>query len=164
MVRHLANAHVATIVAARGNKPFGSIDDVWRRASVPVASLEQIAKADGFRPALGLARREALWAMRALANEPLPLFTAVAEREQQTIPELQEPQVALRPMTAGSEVIQDYRHVGLTLRAHPITFLRNDLTARKIVTCAQAAAARDGRWCETAGLVLVRQRPGSAKG
>ena len=70
--------------------------------------------------------------------------------------------VALRPMTAGSEVVEDYGHVGLTLRRHPVTFLRDDLAARGIVTCTKAMGARDGRWLEAAGLVLVRQRPGSA--
>ena len=164
MIRHLANAHVATIVACRGQQPFTSVDDLWRRAGIPAASLVQIAAADGFRPSLGLARREALWAIKALRDEPLPLFSAAAEREQRSIPEMQEPVVELRAMTAGNEVVQDYRHVGLTLRAHPLTFLREDLTARKVVTCLQAMATKDGRWCETAGLVLVRQRPGSAKG
>ena len=164
MIRGLANAHAATIVACRGDRPFASVDDLWRRAGVPVASLVQIASADGFQESLGLARREALWAIKALRDEPLPLFSAAAERERRSIPEMQEPAVALRPMTAGNEVVQDYRHVGLSLRAHPLTFLRNDLTARKIVTCTEAMATRDGRWCETAGLVLVRQRPGSAKG
>jgi error-prone DNA polymerase len=67
-------------------------------------------------------------------------------------------------MTAGSKVVEDYGHVGLTLRQHPVTFLRNDLAARRIVTCTQAMDARDKRWLEAAGLVLVRQRPGSAKG
>jgi error-prone DNA polymerase len=67
-------------------------------------------------------------------------------------------------MTAGGEVVEDYRHVGLSLRRHPVKFLRADLTGRRIVTCAEAMAARDGRWLEAAGLVLVRQRPGSAKG
>lgn len=67
-------------------------------------------------------------------------------------------------MTAGGEVVEDYGHVGLTLRRHPIAFLREDLIARRIVTCAEAMQARDGRWIEAAGLVLVRQRPGSAKG
>ena len=67
-------------------------------------------------------------------------------------------------MTAGSEVVEDYGHVGLTLRRHPVAFLRGDLTARRIVTCTQAMEARAGRWLEAAGLVLVRQRPGSAKG
>ena len=78
--------------------------------------------------------------------------------------ETNEPTVVLRPMTAGSEVVQDYGHVGLSLRRHPVAFLRDDLAARRIVTCAQAMDARDGRWLEAAGLVLVRQRPGSAKG
>jgi error-prone DNA polymerase len=72
--------------------------------------------------------------------------------------------VTLRPMTAGGEVVEDYGHVGLTLRGHPITFLRADLRAKCIVGCAEAMQARDGRWLETAGLVLVRQRSGSAKG
>jgi error-prone DNA polymerase len=164
MIRGLANAQVATIIASRGDRPFTTIDDLWHRAGVPTASLVQIADADGFRPSLGLARREALWAIKGLRDEPLPLFSAASVREQNSVTELQEPMVALRPMTAGSEVVQDYRHVGLTLRGHPLTFLRADLAERKIVTCAQAMATRDGRWCETAGLVLVRQRPGSAKG
>lgn len=96
--------------------------------------------------------------------EPLPLFAAAAAREDETVPEVNEPAVALRPMTAGSEVVEDYGHVGLTLRDHPLSFLREDLRRRRIVTCAEAMATRDGRWLEAAGIVLVRQRPGSAKG
>ena len=72
--------------------------------------------------------------------------------------------VAFRPMTAGGEVVEDYGHVGLTLRSHPVSFLREDLRRRRIVPCAEAMQARDGRWLQTAGLVLVRQMPGSAKG
>jgi error-prone DNA polymerase len=67
-------------------------------------------------------------------------------------------------MKAGGEVVEDYGHVGLTLRAHPLSFLRADLARRRIVTCSEAMASRDGRWLEAAGLVLVRQMPGSAKG
>ena len=67
-------------------------------------------------------------------------------------------------MTAGGEVVEDYGHVGLTLRNHPVSFLRADLRRQRIVTCAEAMQARDGRWLQTAGLVLVRQMPGSAKG
>jgi error-prone DNA polymerase len=67
-------------------------------------------------------------------------------------------------MTAGHELVQDYRHVGLSLRAHPVAFLRAGLAARRIVSCAEAMEARDGRRLETAGIVLVRQMPGSAKG
>jgi error-prone DNA polymerase len=63
MVKGLANAHAATIVAARADRPFPSVDDLWRRAGVPSASLVQLAEADAFRPALGLVRREALWAI-----------------------------------------------------------------------------------------------------
>ena len=72
--------------------------------------------------------------------------------------------MTLRPMTSGGEVVEDYRHVGLTLRQHPASFLRADLASRRIVTCSEAMNARDGKWLTTAGLVLVRQKPGSAKG
>ncbi|SFK86947.1 error-prone DNA polymerase [Methylocapsa palsarum] len=164
MVKGLANAHGAAIVGARADRPYLSLDDLWRRAGVPSASLVQLAEADAFRPAMGLARREALWAIKALRDERLPLFAAATAREKEPVPEVDEPAVALRPMTAGSEVVEDYGHVGLTLRRHPISFLRDDLTARRVVTCAEAMQARDGRWLEAAGLVLVRQRPGSAKG
>jgi error-prone DNA polymerase len=140
------------------------VDDLWRRAEVPVSSLVGVAEADGIRESLGLARREALWAIKALRDEPLELFAAAVERERRTIAEIVEPEVELRAMTSRSEVVEDYRHVGLTLRRHPVTFLREDLTARGIVTCADAMAARDGRWLTAAGLVLVRQKPGSAKG
>ncbi|MCZ7852504.1 error-prone DNA polymerase [Agrobacterium salinitolerans] len=164
LVKGLANKHAADIVAARQDRPFASVDDLWRRAGVPTAALVCLAEADAFLPSLSLARREALWAIKALRDEPLPLFAAAAIRENAVIEELQEPSVALRPMTDGGEVVQDYGHVGLTLREHPMTFLRRDLSRRRIVTCAEAARVRDGTWLETAGLVLVRQRPGSAKG
>ncbi|TPI76240.1 error-prone DNA polymerase [Mesorhizobium sp. B2-8-9] len=164
MVRGLANAHASTIVATRADQPFASVEDLWRRAGVPQAALVQLAEADAFRPALGLARREALWAIKALRDEPLPLFAAASAREAELVPEIDEPAVALRPMTAGGEVVEDYRHIRLTLRSHPISFLRDDLRRRRIVSCAEAMEARDGRWLETAGIVLVRQRPGSAKG
>jgi error-prone DNA polymerase len=61
-------------------------------------------------------------------------------------------------------VVEDYGHVGLSLRQHPVAFLRADLAARRVITCAEAMASKDGRWVVAAGLVLVRQRPGSAKG
>jgi error-prone DNA polymerase len=164
MVKGLANAHGAAIVACRADRPFVSVDDLWRRAGVPVAALTQIAEADGFRPCFSLARREALWAIKALRDEPLPLFAAASARETEMVPEVDEPAVVLRPMTAGGEVVEDYGHVGLSLRNHPVAFLRQDLRRRRIVSCAEAMEARDGRWLEAAGIVLVRQRPGSAKG
>ena len=164
MVRGLANVDAARILAARGDQPFLSVDDLWRRAGVPSAALVALADADAFRSSLQLARREALWAIKALRDEPLPLFAAAAARETEVFPEIREPSVSLKPMTAGGEVVEDYGHVGLTLRDHPLSFLREEMRARQIVTCAEAMAARDGRWLEAAGLVLVRQRPGSAKG
>jgi len=164
MVKGLANAHAAAIVAARADTPYTSIDDLWHRAGVPSTPLVRLAEADAFRPSLGLARREALWAIKGLRNEPLPLFAAAAAREAAPVPEITEPAVRLRPMTTGSEVVEDYGHVGLTLRQHPVAFLREDLARSRIVTCRQAMDTRDGRWLEAAGIVLVRQRPGSAKG
>jgi error-prone DNA polymerase len=144
----------------RADRAFTSVDDLWRRAGIPAAALVQIAEADAFLPSLKLARREALWAIKALRDEPLPLFAAASAHDA----ELTEPAVALRPMTGGSEVVEDYVHLGLTLRAHPLSFLRNDLAARKIVTCDAVMHAKDNKWLETAGVVLVRQKPGSAKG
>ena len=119
---------------------------------------------DGFRPPFGLARREALWAIKALRDEPLPLFAAASARETEIVPEVAEPAVILRPMTAGGEVVEDYRHVSLSLRDHPVSFLRRELRRRRMVTCQEAMDAKDGRSLEAAGIVLVRQRPGSAKG
>ncbi|SCB37508.1 error-prone DNA polymerase [Rhizobium hainanense] len=164
MVKGLAVADAARIVAARMYREFESVDDVWRRSDVPTEALVQLAEADAFRPSLNLERRDALWAIKALRDEPLPLFAAAAEREAVVIPEQQEPEVELRQMTEGHNVVEDYGHVGLTLREHPLAFLRRDLQARNIITCAEAMNARDGRWVYAAGLVLVRQKPGSAKG
>uniref|UniRef100_UPI00352B5069 helix-hairpin-helix domain-containing protein n=1 Tax=Paracoccus sp. SY TaxID=1330255 RepID=UPI00352B5069 len=184
MIKGLANSHAAAIVAARADQPFASVEDLWRRAAVPITALTRIAEADGFRPSLGRARREALWAIKGLGPEELPLFAAAREASEQqegeagedadaTIPkgrnneggaEAGEPAVALRPMTLGREVVEDYGHTGLSLRRHPVSFLRETLKERKVITCAEAMASRDRRWCATSGLVLVRQRPGSAKG
>ncbi|MFT8674575.1 MAG: error-prone DNA polymerase [Acetobacter sp.] len=159
MVKGLANAHAAAIVAARGERPFTSIDDLWRRAGVPQEALVRLAEADAFFASLGLARREALWAIKGLHDTPLPLFAAADEAH-----EVDEPALTLAPMTDGAEVVRDYNHIGLSLRAHPVSFLRHDLDGRSIVPCGVAMALRDGRRAQAAGLVLVRQRPGSGKG
>jgi error-prone DNA polymerase len=164
MVKGLAVADAARIVAARINGAFASVDDIWRRSGVPAASLVDLAEADAFRPSMKIERRDALWAIKALRDEPLPLFAAAAEREMRAIAEQVEPGVELRQMTEGHNVVEDYGHTGLTLRDHPIAFLRADLAKRSIVPCEEAMTARDGRWLMTAGLVLVRQKPGSAKG
>ena len=110
-------------------------------AGVPQAALIQLAEADAFRPAFGLARREGLWAIRGLRDEPLPLFAAVTAREAEIVPEIAEPVVSLRTMTAGSEVVEDYGHTGLSLRAHPVSSLRDDLR-RVEIPRARADAER----------------------
>lgn len=164
MVKGLGNAEAARLISARARQPYASVDDLWRRAGIPSAALVELAEADAYRPSLALARRDALWAIKALRDEPLPLFIAAARRELSPVPEQTEPAVALRPMTAGSEVVEDYGHVGLTLRQHPVAFLRSEFHRRRLLTCADAVSSRDRRWVDLAGLVLVRQRPGSAKG
>ena len=160
--RGLANRDGASIVAAR-HDAFASVEDLWRRAGVPVAALERLAEADAFG-SLGLGRRQALWEVRALGGEPLPLFAAADKRRGSLRPEVEEERVELAPMTAGREVVEDYRSRGLTLRSHPVAFLRGDLAANGYVPAGDLSATRDGRRVSVAGLVLVRQRPGSANG
>jgi error-prone DNA polymerase len=157
MVRGLANKDAAKIIAARADTPFASIEDLWRRANVPVAALERLADADAFRPSLKLARREAIWAIRALRDEPLPLFAA-------SVPEAAEPHLSLRPLLAGQEVVEDYGAISLTLRAHPLAFLRSELNSKRARPCVEILHAKDGARLTIAGLVLLRQMPGSASG
>ncbi len=164
MVRGLSNGEAGRLVAAREDRAFTSPDDLWRRAGVPVSSLVKLAEADAFRPSLALERREALWALKALRGNPLPLFAAADERDQTHRPEVPEPPPSLRAMTPGRDVVEDYNHIGLTLRDHPLTFLRHELERRHVMTCADGTAMRDRRLTRVAGLVLVRQKPGSAKG
>jgi error-prone DNA polymerase len=151
MVRGLSNLHAARILAARADAPFDSVEDVWRRSGVPVAALEKLADADAFA-SLGLDRRQALWRVRGLGEAPLPLFAAADALGS-------EPEVALTPLTGGREVVEDYRTVQLSLRAHPLAFLRDSL-GPKVTTCAGLARLKDGSRVEVAGLVLIRQRPG----
>jgi error-prone DNA polymerase len=156
MVKGLANVHAAQIVAARGDTPFASIEDVWRRSGVPLAAIEKLADADAFA-GFGLDRRQAIWRVRGLGEAPLPLFTAAEAHAR-------EPEVALRPMTEGREVVEDYRAVQLSLRAHPVAFLRSELDRRGMTRCGDLRLIKDGGKVEVAGVVLIRQRPGSAKG
>jgi error-prone DNA polymerase len=154
IVHGVAMLDAARIIAARAEKPFRSVEDLWRRSGVPLATLEKLAKADAFH-ALGLDRRQALWAIRGLGEKPLPLLEA-AERH--------EPPVSLVPLTAGREVVEDYRATQLTLRQHPLFFLRETLARQRVIPCAGLRDVRDGRRVKIAGIILVRQKPGSAKG
>ena len=117
-----------TIESVRG-AGFDSVRDLWLRTGLPPKALEKLAHADAFR-SLGLNRRDALWAVKALQRagdkDDLPLFARAA------MPEL-EPDAHLPPMPPGQQVIEDYRHLHLSLKAHPVSFLRADLDARGIV-------------------------------
>ena len=99
-----------------------------------------------------------------LRDEALPLFAAADDRDGVLRAEAIEPAVTLAPMTMGREVVEDYRSTGLSLRAHPLAFLRDALNARGYLPCAALRTVRNDARISIAGLVLVRQMPGSAKG
>ncbi|ESQ78667.1 error-prone DNA polymerase [Asticcacaulis sp. YBE204] len=163
-IKSMQNAQAATLVASRMNTPFTTVDDVWRRAKLPITILTTFADGDVFR-ALGLSRRDALWAIKGLRDEELPLFAAAARAQHdEYIPEFEEAPVQLKAMTKGGEVVQDYNHLGLSLRAHPVSFLRPALSERRILSCADGNNQKDEKYAVVAGIVLVRQRPGSASG
>ncbi len=162
MVKGLGNEPAAALVAHRGDQPYQGLEEVWRRAGIPAAALERLAEADTFR-GLGLDRRQALWAVKGLADTVLPLFTA-ADAGRRPMPEIVEPPAPLAPMKEGCEVVEDYGSTGLSLRQHPVSFLREDLRRRGMVACADLTHLRDGRRVAVPGIVLMRQKPGSAKG
>jgi error-prone DNA polymerase len=147
-------------IAAKRGKGYDSIRDLWLRTGLRPSVLEKLANADAFG-SLGLSRRDALWAIRALQRsgdkDDLPLFARVA------MPEM-EPDVALPPMLPGEQVVEDYRHLKLSLREHPVSFLRPDLDARGILRHDALPHTPSGRRVTVAGIVLIRQRPGTAKG
>ena len=153
MVKGLSNVDGARIAAAAMEAPFVSVEDVWRRSGVPAAAIEKLADADAFR-SLGLDRRQGLWRVRGLeGGAPLPLFAAAEALGN-------EPAVPLSPLTEGREVVEDYRALQLTLRSHPLAFLRSELDRRGVVPAARLAGLKDGARVRIAGIVLIRQRPG----
>jgi len=146
-------------LVSRRVHPYRDVADLWRRSGVGRACLETLASADAFR-SLGLDRRQALWEVRGLPKEiPLPLFeharTAEAGRE---------PQIALPVMPLSEHVVNDYRTLRLSLKAHPMHFLRERATAARILSCTSLKQTRDGTRISVGGVILVRQRPGSAAG
>jgi error-prone DNA polymerase len=141
-------------------RPYASVEELRRHGAVPVHAIERLAEADAFR-SIGLDRRAALWDARALKPGPdLPLFVAAEARD-----EGQEVETASLPaMPLSEHVVSDYQTVRLSLKAHPMAFLREHYAAKKFITADQLASIGDGRRVSLAGLVLIRQRPGSAKG
>lgn len=149
----------ARIVAARERRPFTSLEDFARDTALPKRALIMLADADAFR-SIGLDRRAALWAVRRLPDDvALPLFETATAREQPD-----ENAAPLPLMPRAEQVVADYQTIRLSLKGHPMEFLRPALNAEKVVTCQSIADASHGRRVRCAGVVLVRQRPGSAKG
>ncbi len=139
---------------ARMDRPFGSVEDLARRAGLPPAALRKLADADALA-SLGKARREALWDVRRTPPDQLPLFSFAQA------PELAaEPDAGLPAMPLAEEVVADYQTARLSLKGHPMQFLRPHLDREGVLTCADANSAPDGRKVRVAGVVLVRQRPG----
>jgi error-prone DNA polymerase len=169
-VKGLREADMHLLVEKRG-KGYDSVRDLWLRTGLSPAVLEHLAEADAFR-SIGLERRDAIWAVRGLNRagdkDDLPLFAAAASQEI-------EADAHLPPMPVGEHVVEDYRHLSLSLKAHPVSFLRHELDRRRILRTEDLervptpqTKTRLPSWklplVTVAGLVLVRQRPGSAKG
>ena len=141
-------------------RPYRTVEELQRRGGVPVHAIQRLAAADAFR-SMGLDRRGALWDSRALKSAPdLPLFLHAEARDEGAEAETAE----LPAMPLAEHVVNDYQTIRLSLKAHPMTFLRDHYAARKFITAAELARIRDGKRLSIAGLVLIRQRPGSAKG
>ncbi|QIP04871.1 error-prone DNA polymerase [Bradyrhizobium symbiodeficiens] len=147
------------IVAARNRRPFTSLEDFARDTGLPKRALILLADADAFR-SLGLDRREALWQVRRLPDDlPLPLFEAATAREQ--------PDEHARPlpvMPRAEQVVADYQTIRLSLKGHPMKFLREMFSRERVVACREISHENERRRVRCAGVVLVRQRPGSASG
>ncbi len=157
----LSQAAMERIIARRG-AGYDSVRDLWLRTGLSPAVLEILAGADAFG-SLGLSRRDALWAVKGLIGthgaETLPLFAAGDRAEARA-----EADAALPPMLPGEEVVHDYRALSFSLKGHPVGFLRPELTRRGILASNGLMTATVGREVAVAGLVLVRQRPGTASG
>ena len=163
------------ITAAR-LRPYGSPADLRRRAGLDRRAIERLAEADAFRSA-SMDRRRALWEAKALKDRDLPLFAHAeaaedASRDGQdgrrghnrgAIEAFDEPWLELPPMTTGEHVLEDYSWLRLSLKAHPMALLRGSLP-EKPVLARDLWSMLPGSRIAVAGLVLVRQRPGSASG
>jgi error-prone DNA polymerase len=148
------------IVEARAHQPFTSLEDFARATALPKRSLSLLADADAFR-SLKLDRRAALWAVRRLPDDvPLPLFTAAAAREL-----MDEQARPLPEMALAEHVVTDYQTIRLSIKGHPMQFLREKFAGEGVRTCHQISYdTANNRFARCAGVVLVRQRPGTAKG
>jgi len=160
-VKGVSKQDMDLLVAQRG-PGYDSVRDLWLRTRLPRSVIERLAEADCFS-SLGLTRRDALWAAQALdgeqAVEMLPLFATVPQEDIHV-----EAEMALPRMLPGEEVLSDYRSLTFSLKAHPLSFLRADMMRAGLSRAVDLEILRNGDTVQIAGLVLVRQRPGSAKG
>lgn len=153
----LSSESVKQLLQARQSSDFDSVADCVQRTALPLGAFERLARADGFS-GLGLQRRQALWALRGLRSEvaaiPLPLFAKLSPPKEET--------VALPPLPIGAEVAEDYASMRLSLKAHPVGLLRPCFPDAR--PFADLETLPDGRKVRLVGLVICRQRPGSARG
>jgi error-prone DNA polymerase len=160
LINGMKEDYAGKIAVAR-ERPYASPQDLWRRTGIPVSQIVHLAEGDAFA-GLGLGRRDAIWGVKSLRDGVLPLFEAANQHA--FTPEFNEQQVVLKPLTPGGEVAEDYIHMALSLRAHPLSFLRAKLRAHGWMSLDTLAQKKDGAHVNIAGLVLVRQRPGTATG
>jgi len=151
-------AEAEKLVAARG-LGYGELAAVWHRAGLAMKSLERLANADAWR-SVNLDRRQALWALKGLKDAPLPLFAAAGEGAIQG----REPAATLPALRRGEHVTEDYVSLRLSLKEHPLVLLRRRLGRLGAVLNEELKILTDGNRVTVAGLVLARQRPGTAKG
>ncbi len=157
-VNGMNKEQAARLVLCR-DRPYADVRDIRDRTGIPIATLERLAAADAFR-SMGLDRRQALWQVKAIKSEkPLPLFAYA-----QTSGQGDDPVVALPEMPPPEHVVVDYQTTGLSLKAHPLSFLRSAYQARGILSTEALGKHENNARVAIAGVVLVRQRPGTAKG
>lgn len=153
MVSGLARTAADAVAGARADGPFTSFENFARRTGLRSGALKTLSRADAFG-SLGLGRRAALW-QSLPSREPVPLFDEV---------ESEEPAANLPPTEELQEVLDDYGSTGLSLRRHPMAFFRSFLDTLGVTPAGTLASLPTGRKLRVAGVVLLRQRPGTANG
>jgi len=153
-IHGLRKEDMELLLATRAST-FQTINQL-RDAGLSMAALEKLAEADAFR-SIGLDRRAALWEV-STKDRPIALFQSQPSEDGKN------EQISLPLMSEGEHVIQDYASTSLSIKAHPVSFVRSQLQQLRILTTKELASGRDGMPVKVAGLVLVRQRPGTAGG
>ncbi|USQ74387.1 hypothetical protein NF552_24705 (plasmid) [Roseomonas mucosa] len=155
---------VAEARRAGNGSPYASVDEVVRRAGIGRKAIEALAAADGFA-GMGLDRRAAIWDARGVENDTPPLLRLAARAAAAGEPPLlREPAPTLPAEAAGQSVVLDYTATGLSLRQHPLALLRPRLRTLGCRDSRELGGLRAGQRVRLAGMVLMRQRPGTAKG